>query len=264
MEPGIYPTMTHAEYHAVADHVSNSYLSRLNICPAAAKVPQTETPAMLFGKAFHSYVLDGEDAFYGAFAVIDIDRRTKAGKAAFEAFCEAHKGKDIIARADLETILGMDAAIKTHPVARNLLDGGMNEVSIFWVDPFSRLPCKARPDHIFENVLVDLKKTRDASERGFTRSIITYGYHRQAAFYCDGMTKLTGKRHDTFAFIAVEDTPPHRIGVYTLSEGFMDFGRNEYQFLMARESRCRADNEWPNYTSAEVTELELPRYLAAS
>jgi len=265
MEPGIYPTMSNAEYHAITDHVSNSYLSRLSICPAAAKVPQEETPAMALGKAFHSYVLDGEDAFYGAFAVAeDIDRRTKAGRAAFEAFSAKNKGKEIITRADLDKIVGMDAAIKAHPVARNLLAGGMNEVSIFWVDPFSGLPCKARPDHIFDAVLVDLKKTRDASEHGFRNSILRYGYHRQAAFYCDGMTKLTGKRHDTFAFIAVEDVPPYRIGVYTLSEGFMDYGRNDYQFLMARESRCRASNEWPNYTSAEVTELELPRYLAAS
>ena len=216
-------------------------------------------PVALGGRS--CYVLDGGCLLQGVRGAV-MDRRTKVGKAAFEVFSQVNKGKDVHS-GDLDTIVGMNAAIKAHPVARNLLAGGMNEVSIFWVDPFSGLPCKARPDHIFDAVLVDLKKTRDASEHGFRNSILKYGYHRQAAFYCDGMTKLTGKRHDTFAFIAVEDVPPYRIGVYTLSEGFMDYGRNDYQFLMARESAAeRATNGRTIQRGSDG--MELPRYLAAS
>ncbi len=40
IKPGVYYDIPAAEYHAMEGYISNSYLSRLNICPAAAKVPR--------------------------------------------------------------------------------------------------------------------------------------------------------------------------------------------------------------------------------
>jgi hypothetical protein len=77
------------------------------------------------------------------------------------------------------------------------------------------------------------------------------------------MKKVTGEPYDIFCFIAVEDKEPYKVGVFTLSQGFIEAGRSDYQRLINIESRCRAANFWPNYNSAEVTELEPPRYLAA-
>jgi len=97
IEPGIYPNISHASYHAMKDVVSNSYLQRLNQCPAAAKVPMIETPALTFGRAFHSFVLDGQESFERDFAVLSpMDRRTKEGKAAYALFCEKSGDKTII------------------------------------------------------------------------------------------------------------------------------------------------------------------------
>lgn len=186
---GIYYDLSHADYHAMTDRVSNSYLSRLNICPAAAKVPQEETAAMTFGRAFHSFILDGMTAFSRDVAVLpELNLRTNAGKEEKAAFQAANVGKAIISQEDVQSIMAMDTSVKAHPLARNLIGVGANEVSIFWTDSFSQLECKARPDKIpGSNTLIDLKKTRDASARGFLHSILQYGYHRQAAFYLDGM-----------------------------------------------------------------------------
>ena len=263
IEPGIYPDMPHAEYHALEGYVSNSYLSRLDACPAAGKVKQEETDAMTFGRAFHCFVLDGMTVFSRDVAVLPpMNLRKNDGKAEYAAFCDVHQGKAIITEADLSTIVEMDKSVKAHPLARNLIGTGTNEVSIFWEDSFSGLPCKARPDKdAGQSTLVDLKKTRDASLRGFQRSILSFGYHRQAAFYLDGMTAVTGEDHNIFAFIAVEDKPPYRTEVYTLSQEFIEFGRVDYRRLITLENSCRARNEWPNYTNPGAIEIELPGYI---
>lgn len=264
-EPGIYFSMSHAEYHAVDGYVSNSYLSRLNICPAAAKVKQDDTTDMSFGRSLHAFILDGETAFSQGVAIRpDVNLRTKDGKAQIEAFLQANTGKDIISADDYEAIKSMAAAVNTHPLAGHMINEGNNEVSIFWTDPFSGINCKARPDKVTssQSVIIDLKKTRDASERGFTRSILQYGYHRQAAFYLDGMKKVTGNNYDIFALIAVEDKAPFRVEVYTLSPEFIEYGRQEYRRLISIECQCRNENNWPNYNNKGVTEIELPHYLA--
>lgn len=263
MMTGIFPDLPHADYHSMEGYISNSYLSRLNICPAAAKVPQEETSAMTFGRAFHSFILDGMTAFSRDVAILpELNLRTNDGKAAKIAFQEANKGKAIITADDLTAIIEMDKAVKAHPFAKNLIGVGSNEVSIFWKSQFYELPCKARPDKIpGSRTLVDLKKTRDASPWGFGNSILSYGYHRQAAFYLDGMKAVTGDQYDVFAFIAVEENPPYRVEVYTLSDAYIEEGRSEYKMLMAIEAHCREANDWPNYTSGDVVELDPPKYF---
>ncbi|MFH1146841.1 MAG: PD-(D/E)XK nuclease-like domain-containing protein [Pseudomonadota bacterium] len=260
---GVFENMPAAEYHKITDRISNSYLSRLNICPAAAKIKLEETPAMTFGRAFHSFILDGLAAFSRDVAIVpELNRRTNQGKADYEAFQKANEGKAIISQDDLAAIIEMDKAVKSHPLAKNLIGTGTNEVSVFWDDSFSGLPCKARSDKVpGQNTLVDLKKTRGASAHSFQRSVIDYGYHRQSALYIDGMRKATGDNYDLFAFIAVEDSEPYRVEVYTLSQDFIEYGRQEYQRLINIESKCREKGEWPNFTSDNATEIELPKYI---
>jgi len=266
MDNGIYTDISHDAYHAMTDRISNSYLSRLAVCPAAARIPKSEgdEPAVLaFGRAFHLFVLEGLIEFGKGVAILpELNMRTNAGKEESGHFREINKGKAIITKDDYTAITEMDKAIKNHPFAAGLLAKGAREVSVFWDDPFSGLPCKARPDILpGRSVVVDLKKTRDASVTHFQRSILQFGYHRQAAFYLDGLEKATKEKYDVFAFIAVESTPPYRTEVYSLSPEFIEYGRNEYQFLINVETHCRADNHWPNYTANEVTEIGLPRWV---
>lgn len=264
MDNGIYYDLKFSDYHALTDRVSNSYLSRLAICPAAARVPREETQPMIFGKAFHTFVLEGIVAFSKDVAISpEVNLRTNAGKDEMATFREANKGKTIISSEEFKTITEMDKAIKSHPMAKKLIGAGTNEVSVFWDDPFSGLPCKARPDKVMmQKTLVDLKSTRLASPDGFQKAIVNFSYYRQASFYLDGMTKVTGEQYDLFAFIAVESTPPYTVGVYTLSQTFIEYGRTSYQMLLTLENRCRQKGEWPNYQSDTAIEIEMPKWMA--
>lgn len=262
IENGIHKDIGYEDYHAI-DRVSNSYLSRLLVCPAAAKLPPKEdTAEMAVGRAFHLFILEGIAAFEAGCAILpQINRRTNAGKEEEALFRDIHKGKAIITQEDFDNIRAMEKAIYNHPVAADLLISTSTEVTVLWDDPFSGIPCKARPDMLpGKNTLVDLKTTRDASARGFQRAAVTYGYHRQAAFYLDGVSKEMNEKHDVFAFVCVEKTEPYRVGVYTLAEPFIDMGRAEYRSLILVEQRCRLNNAWPNYNDNGAVEIEMPKW----
>lgn len=268
MESGIYPDISHADYHAMTDEVSNSYLARLDKCPAAAKIPLEDSPAMLLGRAFHSILLEGLETFKANFAIVpDIDRRTKDGKLAYAQFCEENEGKQIISLEDYESIADMYSAVAVHPIASKLLIEGRSEMSVFWTDQRTGLPCKCRPDRVPDGdhgVILDLKSVRDADKEAFNRAVRQYGYARQAAFYIDGFNAVSDAQVDAFVFICVEKEPPYRTEVYTLEDVFISWGRSEYQILMDIEKECRENNYWPNYKYDEIKTLYLPSYAGGS
>jgi hypothetical protein len=123
--------------------------------------------------------------------------------------------------------------------------------------------CKGRPDRIpagNKGVIVDLKKTADASALGFQRSVVTYAYDRQGGMWQEGMKHL-GVEIDHFVLIAVEDFAPYRVEVYDLDDDFLKRGNDEFHRLMKLESECRKNGNYPNYTNAGANVLMKPAYL---
>ena len=269
-EPGFLTGIPANVYHGMKDIVSNSYLSLLDLCPAKAKVEQSDTPAMLFGRALHSYVLEGEDGFIRDFAVLPegLDLRTKAGKFIMEEIQRHSRGKELIKEDDFWKIRDMKLAIMAHPFAGILLEAGVAETSAFWIDKDTGIKCKCRPDFIpigDRRCLVDLKSTTDASLKGFQRSVVNFGYYRQAAWYIDGVNEAgclsEDEAVDSMVFIAVEKEAPYRVEVYILSDAVVDAGRGECRRLLALEKKCRDENNWPNFTSESVIEIDVPAFM---
>lgn len=266
MKEGIYENIHFDDYRKI-DAISNSYLKRLAMCPASAKVPGEDTPALIFGRALHLFVLEGQEKFQSEFTLMPaFDKRTKAGKEAFMEWSAAHANQQAITEEQYNDIQEMDKAVKKHPLASKLLSQGISEQTVIWKDPLTGLMCKCRPDRIPDGgktTQVDLKSCVDASPEGFLRAVVKFGYHQQNAFYQDGTSLVTGQLHDSFAFIAVEKSEPYRCEVYTLSPDFIEAGRLQYQRLLRLEQSCRHKNEWNNYTNPEATELYLPPWVRA-
>lgn len=243
--------------------VSNSYLSKLNKCPAAAKIPTKETESMIFGRAAHTLILEGKEAFENQFAICEpIDKRTKDGRETHRLFKEANIAKDIIMQEDYNVLVGMATAVQSHPFETQLLHEGISESTIIWTDEETGIQCKCRPDRTPANnkgVLVDLKTTQDINS--FRKSVLGYGYARQAAFYTEGVKKITGENYDAFAFIAVEKDPPYRTEVFVLDSDYMQWGYNENHRLLRIEKECRDKNHWPHYQNAGAEDLFKPVYL---
>jgi exodeoxyribonuclease VIII len=265
LKTGVYADISANDYHSKIEAVSNSYLSKLDKCPAAAKVVQEDSAAFAFGRAAHTLCLEGEGVFYNEFAVSPaFDKRTKEGKERFAEFQAAAAGKDVITEADFELILDIRDALNQHPFAKTILKEGISEQTVIWNDSTTGIRCKCRPDRIPSNgrgVIVDLKTTSDAGEYAFSRSVVNYGYARQAALYLDGYNAAAGADVDAFVFVTVEKTAPYRVATYLLDDDFIRWGRDEYRRLLQVEQQCREEKYYPNYLSADLLTLYKPNYL---
>lgn len=265
LEPGIYDNVPAEVYHERVMGVVNTGVIKLlnSSTPAhyAAWLESTEsmdTPALVFGRAFHEYVLEPE-TFHDRFAVSPkCDRRTKEGKAMWEAF--QLSGKQVIESDELIRLEGMRQSVMKHPIASALLTDGKPEVTFIWVDPSTGLLCKCRADYWREDivVIVDLKSTEDASPKAFAKSVVNFGYHVQNAHYEEGLRVLLGKRPQ-FAFIVVEKKPPYAVAVYVLDAEAIDRGHELRSRAMATLDECMKSDSFPGYDTAIQT-LSLPNW----
>ena len=266
MPEGVYSDVPFDQYNNI-DAIRNSYLGKLNVCPAAALVEDETTDAMLIGRAVHALILEGEEVFDAGFAVAPkIDKRTKVGKLEFARFEIDNMGKEVISAKDKEMIDGMKVAVYKHPAARTILEEGLSEQTIVWKDKETGLLCKCRPDRSPNpdtRTLVDLKSTASADEYKFLRSMDQFGYMRQGAFYLDGVNAHRKKEEQftDFLLVAVEKKPPYRVEVYNMDEDMIKYGRGEYKRLLAIEAKCRADEFYPHYQDDGITTLFLPPWM---
>lgn len=263
--PGIYLDMDEETYHSLdLKYVSNSYLNRLDKCPALARVKQETTPILEFGQAVHCFVLEGREAFDRRFAVSPaVDRRTVDGREAWSDFVENNEGKIVIKEDDFIRIYGIDQAVRAHPFAAELLADGIAETTAIWKDKATGITCKCRPDFVpsIGNILVDLKTTKGASEHEFGRSCSTYRYFQQSAFYAKGYGIASGEKIDSFVFIAVEKEFPFRTEVYAMDSDYIEWGDAEIARLLKIEADCRRKGHYDHFVNRGCGTLMMPGYI---
>jgi hypothetical protein len=271
MSPDELEPMENADYHRHAA-VSKSHLDQVARSPLhywaryvdPNRVVPEPTPAMEIGSAVHTHVLelDQWDARYVT-APDGIDRRTKAGKAEWEAFQTAATGRTVLAKADAELVMRMGHAVWGHPAAAALLHWkGKAETTHMWTDEATGLQCKCRPDWLTDDgkLIIDLKTTEDASPAGFRKSIANWRYHVQAAWYLDGLERATGTRPDQFIFVVVEKKPPHAVAVYAADAEMVAIGQTTAARDLEVLATCKQAGAWPGY-SDQVEMISLPPWM---
>ncbi len=258
METSVIYDMPSEEYAAV-DAVSNSRLSRFRECPAAATIERKQTPSMLFGIAAHDIILcKGERVL----VMPKIDRRTVAGKEAFADYTRMAEGKLVITEDEAAQITAIKKSIMEHPTAVKILEDSEREVSLFWTDKKTGLPCKARLDILGEgHVIADLKIAADVSPKALYWEVIKqHGF--QAAWFSEGYRQVFSAL-PIFKWIAAQKEPlgeggTHRCEVYRSEWGFLHGdrpGSTDY-FELNSEAlgryRAALDNkDFPHYSSLE-------------
>ena len=257
--------MTEKEYNA-APGVRRSELWKLKRSPKHYRFekenPPEATPALVFGSAVHCMVLTPE-AMSNQYTVLDIDGRTKEGKAARAAAAES--GKTVLTMEQAQTVMGIKEALESDRYAVRLLTGE-HEIPHFWTDELTGEQCKCRTDCETDingtHYIVDLKTCNDASTEGFMRDAIKLGYHVQAAMYSEGVRLSTGKE-SVFVFIAVEKDKPYAINILQPDDAFMLYGMDEYRRLLGLYHECRTRDFWPGYggLNSDINTLELPAWL---
>jgi len=266
--------MDNQQYHA-HDGISKSKLDAIAQSPLhywsrwldPNRVPTQPTPAMEFGTAVHTAVLE-PDRFHAEYAQApDVSRTTKAGK---DVWAEAAEGGKILLKVeDWNATQLILRSVMEHPMARRILTAsGKAESSLFAQDPETGLQIKCRPDYLTDSGwIIDLKTTQDASVRGFQRSVGNFRYHVQAAHYLKVVQLATGVRPRGFMFIAVEKSAPYAVQVFDASTSLIQAGAVE----AARNMRSLAhaldsypiSTPWPSY-SEEIVSLDPPTWLSPS
>lgn len=220
------------------------------------KNPDDATPAMRFGEAFHTIILE-PDRFEREYTVGPaLPKNTKEGKIAWGEFYAKNPDKTVLTADDMVNLRGMVEAVLSRPRTRALRDlsAGNVEVSFYW--DLQGVLCKGRADILrHDGMVVDLKKCIDASPEAFQRTITTYNYHVQGAYYLDGL-RAAGAKAKRFVLLAVESDPPYGSAMYALDEATIEKGREQYLRYFEIYRRCLETGVWPGYEDS-VQEMNL-------
>jgi len=233
---------------------------------AKVMAPASEpTPALIFGTLLHRACLEPQN-LDGSYVVkpADMDFRTKVGKEWRDA-----QTVPIIDAQQAEALQKASAKVLAHPHASAILARADKEVSVFKKRSLtSDLLLKGRMDAVAVDeqgltTIADIKTCEDASSDAFARSIATYGYAEQAAFYMDLLKDdRNDKKASYFVFIAVEKYAPYEVAIYCLDEDSIELGRERNNRHLDTLERCLAANEFVGY-SPEIETISLPRWAKA-
>ena len=258
----IITTMSSEDYHKDKG-IGKSRLDAVHKSINHFLMPASEPgPALILGSALHCAFLEPE-----LFDVLFIkdeknDKRTVEGKTNDKEFQKRAKNKTILTEKQWDIVKEMHESLRKDKLVQNLFQDGEPEVSLFWDEKDIR--CKARPDWVIDKgrILIDLKTTKDASPEGFTKAIANYRYHVQCAWYSRAASICYDRVPDQFVFVAVENTDPFNVGVYTLGLASRDEG------WQIAEADLRKYKEWLESPpeekhqgySQEIVQLEIPNW----
>jgi PDDEXK-like domain of unknown function (DUF3799) len=271
-QPGVYD-LSVKEYFAdpVAGGSLTSSGARLLLppnCPAMFHYqrshPRPNSATFDDGHAAHAVALG-----VGApMRIIDADDfKTKAARAERE---DAYTAGEIPVLAKTWTrIEGMAAALRDHDEAGPLFTpgAGLAERTIVWWDEefgiwrramVDWLP-GAEPDE--RQIVVDYKTSVSAEPGAISKHIHNYGYHRQAAWYVDGVAAVVAPNdiEPAFVFVFQEKEPPYLITVVQIDSDALEWGRIQNRKAMSVYAKCVANDHWPSYTD-KIISVGLPSY----
>ncbi len=261
-KPGAY-NISNEDYHS-SSGVSRSQLMRLKISPLhfwyfnlnPMAIEKADTKALIFGSAFHTYILEPDD-FDARYLVAT--KPSGTGMKAEKARILKEAGNKIVLWGDeYDNLVLMGDAIRANPQMKPLLEQKLLvEQAIYWNEPETGLLVKCKPDGIGENMVIDVKTTKDASFYKFRSDAYLKGYHIQAAMIKEAMKIVFDIDLSVFMLLAHEKVPPFVNVPYPLADEFLERGMNDYKELMRKLAECTEKNQWPGY---EPDLLTLPNY----
>lgn len=254
IRPGAF-RIESADYHGGAGVSSSTLKDIYKTSPMHAMYERGDTPAMAFGRAFHSYILEPEtfDEFYKLGPT-----KTRTSKAWVEMEKE-NPGVELISEDDLVLLQELAAKMETSEYW-NKIKPFDREVAFFTTDEKTGVLKKCKCDMIGDRI-VDWKTTVSAAPGEFIRAAVgdLYMYHVSAAYYVDIVKEHTGTELP-FVWAAIEKKPPYAIAYYRVPQLAIERGRNIYRSALDKYAECVEKQEFPGFPDYEV-EPDLPGWF---
>lgn len=217
------------------------------------------TKAMDLGTLIHSAILEPETALTDIVSVSPFpDFRTKAAQEWRDD--QREMGRMIVTDADIRAASGCEQVF-AEDYAQRFGVGYKSEVAVFAEIGATQIKgmIDLVPDSL--DLLVDLKTTaRIGSLREITNTIISRGYHWQAALYVDLWNAASGEKRNRFVICFIEVTEPYETAWVEVSQELIEAGRAGYMNALAKWQSCVAIDVWPRQHE-EITLIEKPAYL---
>jgi len=259
--------MNERQYNELLGIRSSQLKTTLELGPAAALAPSTgdsDSPSKRMGRLVHLYALEPETAGARVLVAPEVDRRTKAGKDAWEAFSATVTADHEVASAEeieqaQRLAIGVRREIDRLAGGRDLIV----EYPIQWQSD-DGIACKCKPDalladHFGSVIVVDVKTTRESLYgESLSRAAWQWRYDLQAAHYTEGVVKKCSVAGFVFVFVQVEtgETAALEIDAQLLDRGRFDRQRA----LDAIAAYQRGDTATVNSALRKPTMLSLPAY----
>ena len=212
--------------------------------------------AFILGDLVHAMTLEPEKFDDQYMVMPNIDKRTKAGKELYAQVMIEAAGKQLVKPETMDLAQQMRNSLMSNTTVCDLLRDAKMEKSIYWKHEPTGLICKARPDIWQGRIVSDLKTTLDAGFRGFQMSAYKYGYFLQSAMIYEALKSIDEPFHN-FVNICIEKAKPYAIGLYMMDDAALQFGIDQYHYLMESIYKCYESNVWPDYG---IQKLTIPNY----
>jgi exodeoxyribonuclease VIII len=265
---GIVPNMTGREYRNDPG-ICKSELDVFNECPEkyrdlkAGLLPYKSSKAMDFGTLLHAVVLEQKEVFHVRPDTYPPDDKPWNANATYcKDWLADHSDRPVLSQSEVDRLYSVSHAVIADKKTMFLLCNATHrEASVFHHDPETGFRLKCRPDIIGENYIADLKTTRDASTRAFSRAILDFRYHVQAALYRRIMRAI-GQPREHWYFIIVEHDPLPRVNVRELTQLARAEGEAELDKDLEGLMACRCSGEWPGYSGPgdSIGSIDIPPY----
>jgi len=251
------------EYHAKAGtYLSSHQLIDFMTCPWLYRKKQlglikdTDTPALLVGRATHCRILEGRDAYESQFAIGGpINPKTKkpfgSTTKAFSEWARA-QGKPVLTHDQVDLIENMASGVAMNSEAVDLLLYGRSEGVVR--TEYCGVPSQIRIDWAHPHRgIIDLKTTADLM--WFENEAKRRRYHNQIAFYQAVFAQAVGELVPVY-LIAVEKAEPYRCGVWQVSDNTLAIARQENEAAIRRLVRAKEIDAFPTgYEHIRVLEV---------
>lgn len=239
-------------YHARAgEYLTSHRLAAFRECPLLYHRQQTgeiedeDRPAYLIGRAAHTLILEGREAFESQY-VVGGPINPKTGQpygANTKAWAEwaAAQNKAVLTDGQALLVEEMNEAVRANALASGLLAEGVAE-GVARGD-YHGVPCQIRLDWLHpERGIVDLKTCDNLT--WFEAEARRFGYLHQASFYRAVLAQVAGQLVAVH-LIAVEKREPFRCGVWLVGQDVPGTAQRENEEAIDRLKRCRQLDQWP-------------------
>lgn len=244
------------EYHngigVGSSHLATLYSKSPAHYLAQRQNPMPATPAMKLGTLVHKFILEPETV--NLVLAPNLNKNTNK----YKDWVLENSDKDIVSEDEWASLHGIRESIEKHSGAKEILSGGVAEMSGYATCPLTNVMRRIRPDYRKGDMIYDLKTTQSVAEDEFSRTIFSLNYVAQSAYYVETARIIDGTIYG-FAWVAIEPKDPFAIRVYEPSPRVINEGRAMYIRGLEIYALCTERNEWPCYAEQRIV-LDLPQW----